>query len=134
MNAHSRELFAHGAVALSRYVKALALDGKRPPEDLVAIAEFLADCARTRQDATDVGHAGTTAQGGFMTQYPVLTKPEAADALRCSVRAVERLIKAGSLKAVKVEGSTRIRRVDLDFYITGLGPNRFRQDVEEKAG
>jgi len=134
MNTTNRLLLGHVAVALSRYVKELRREGVAAPPEVLALAEFFADCVSRRQDASPLGAGGDQANSGDMKEYPMLTKREAAAALRCSVSTVERLIRAGSLNAVKVEGSTRIRRVDLDFYVAGLTPHSFRDQAEAKAG
>jgi excisionase family DNA binding protein len=48
----------------------------------------------------------------------ILTKQEAADLLRCTVRYLERQIRAGRLKALKPSGKlVRIRRSDLDAFL-----------------
>ena len=134
MKSTNRVLLGHVAVALSRYVKELRREGVTAPSEVLALAEFVADCVTPRQDASRLGAGGDQPDSEDMKVYPMLTKREAAAALRCSVSTVERLIRAGSLTAVKVEGSTRIRRVDFDFYIAGLTHNSFRHAVEEKAG
>ncbi len=50
----------------------------------------------------------------------MLSRREAAQSLRKSVRTVDRLIAAGQLTAVKIGASTLIRRTDLDRYVAGL--------------
>lgn len=136
MNGRNRELFAHLALALSRYVpeaqRAARHSGYTVPPELLGLAEFFADCATARQGATEtVGVAGT-GNAGAMKEHPVMTKREAAAALGVSSRTVDRLIARGTLTAVKVEGSTRIRRADLEAYIAGLAPRSFRDSVTEK--
>lgn len=142
MKAEDRELFAHLALALSRYVpegQALARqNGLTVPPELLTMAERFAELSRdqsasTRQGATTLAPPAGTEQAGHMTNFPLLTKREAASSLRVSVRTLERLIASGALVAVKVEAATKVRRVDLDAYVAGLGPSRtFRDSVEEK--
>lgn len=133
MSPTSRELFAHLAVALGRYAREMRRDGRVLPADVLALTEFFADCAERRQDAPSDALPAVPGECGCMTEHPLLTKREAAAALRTSTRTVERLIASGALAAVKVEGSTRVRRVDLDAYVEGLSSTRFRDRVEEKG-
>lgn len=134
MSPGNRILFGHVAAAMDRYVRELKRDGVTPPLEVLAVAEFLADCVTVRQDATPLGDTRPLVDAGVMKEHPLLTKREAAEALRRSPRTIERLIASGTLTAVKVEGSTLIRRVDLDAYIAGLSPRSFRDRVEAKAG
>lgn len=50
----------------------------------------------------------------------LMTKTETAEHLRVSPRTVGRLAAAGSLPAVRVGGSPRFRRADVEAFITGL--------------
>jgi excisionase family DNA binding protein len=50
----------------------------------------------------------------------LLTKSEAAEQLGVSVRTIERLISAGRLPLVHVEGAARVRVADLGAYVQGL--------------
>jgi HK97 family phage prohead protease len=95
----------------------------------------MADTAATvRPSATPVGVVVPMPNAGGMTDSPVLTKGEAAGLLRVSVRSLERAIAAGALPAVRLAGGTRIRRVDLDAYVTSLAGSRpFRDAVSTKA-
>jgi excisionase family DNA binding protein len=48
----------------------------------------------------------------------ILTKREAANYIRCTLRYLERQIRAGRLKALKPTGKlVRIRRTDLDAFL-----------------
>ena len=48
----------------------------------------------------------------------ILTKPEAAEYIRCTVRYIERQIRAGRLKACKPTGKlVRIYRHDIDAFL-----------------
>lgn len=74
------------------------------------------------------GQAGSSAavslevpQAERMAPPLLLDYADAADALRVSKATVKRLVAAGSLPTVKVNGATRIRRVDLDAYVARLG-------------
>jgi len=48
----------------------------------------------------------------------LLTKKEAADRLRCSVRSLDRLQSQGTIKTVKVRGSVRITEAEIERFIT----------------
>lgn len=54
-------------------------------------------------------------------QYPaILTKQQAAEYLGCTVRYLERLIRAGRLRACKPTGKfVRIFRSDIDRFLEG---------------
>lgn len=132
MNPGNRELFAHLALALSRYTREIRREGIAPPPEVLALAEFFADCATVRPGAT--AEAGTTQPREAEAMNPLLTKRETAAALRCSVRTVERLIAAGDLVSVSVAGGCRVRRADLEDYVGSLGARRpFRETIEEKG-
>lgn len=49
----------------------------------------------------------------------LLTPLEVATVLKVSDKTVYRLIDAGDLTAIRVGGQYRIRRADLDTYLTG---------------
>ena len=50
----------------------------------------------------------------------LITKSEAAEQLGVSLRTIERLISAGRLPLVHVEGAARVRVADLEAYVQGL--------------
>lgn len=135
MNPSNRQLFAHLAVALSRYSKEVGREGIVPPSELLILADFFADCARVRQDTTSLGDPAEDGDGSAMNKHLMATKREAAAELRISVRQLERILaRPGSgLSAVRIEGGVRIRRADLDAYVAGLGARSFRDSIEEKT-
>ena len=47
----------------------------------------------------------------------LLTKPEVARLLACSVRMVERLVASGTLQTVKIRGAVRFRLSDIEQII-----------------
>ena len=59
-------------------------------------------------------------QGADMAERPVLTIPEAADALRVSRATVYRIIDDGDLQSVKVRGVMRVRLSALNRYLDAL--------------
>jgi excisionase family DNA binding protein len=48
----------------------------------------------------------------------LLTKTEAADRLRISVRSLDRLRSVGAIKTVKVRGAVRFTDAEIERYIT----------------
>jgi excisionase family DNA binding protein len=57
----------------------------------------------------------------------LITKAEAAEQLGVSVRTVARLIAAGRLPLVHVEGAARVRVADLEAYVDSLVPQDMAQ-------
>ena len=64
----------------------------------------------------------------------LLTKNEAAEQLGVSVRTIERLISAGRLPLVHVEGAARVRVADLGAYVQSLdaGSRTIQSSDEDK--
>jgi len=115
----------HLAVALVAHERRLRREGSPPPPPLVGdLAQFLRDCVSIRHDAT--GMDGLDGDHDHVAVGVLLvTKVEVATVLSVSIRTVERLIAAGRLPVVHVEGATRIRVEDLNTYVQGLtgGPS-----------
>ncbi len=128
-----RDVLAHVALALSRYAREARSDGIAVPPEVDSLAQLLIDAAKPRQGATDRVSAVDCGETGRMDRA-LLTKREAAGALRCSTRTLERIIASGALPAVRIEGQVRIRRVDLDAFVAALLPSSFRGQVETKDG
>jgi excisionase family DNA binding protein len=57
-----------------------------------------------------------------MSRRLLITKSDAAEQLGVSLRTIERLIAAGRLPLVHVEGAARVRVADLEAYVQGLRP------------
>ena len=55
-----------------------------------------------------------------MPRRLLITKSEAAELLGVSLRTIDRLISAGRLPLVHVEGAARVRVTDLEAYVQGL--------------
>lgn len=132
MNGGNTELLAHLAIALARYSKERRRNGLGMSEDLLALAEFFQFHATTRQGATPLGDGGDLPDAGGMTNHPLLTKREAAAALRVSVRTLERLVVSGALPVVHMGRVSRVRRTDLENYIESLGSTKFQDRIETK--
>ncbi len=49
---------------------------------------------------------------------PLLTKTEAADRLRISVRSLDRLRSVGAIKTVRILGSVRVTEAEIERFIT----------------
>jgi excisionase family DNA binding protein len=127
------EVLTHLALAINRYVRQLRKDGLPVPSILDELATFLTLYVRTRQAATGVdGDYGTPQDVPVMPRL-LITKAEAADQLGVSVRTVERLIAAGRLPLVHVEGAARLRVADLEAYVNALVPLDTEQSEREST-
>jgi excisionase family DNA binding protein len=115
------QLIAHLVVALSRYLRQLRADGGRAPVQIEALIAFLTDPARALQDVPVLDSWRSTFNRS--DRRLLITKGDAADALGVSLRTIERLISAGRLPLVHVEGAARIRVTDLEAYVQHLEAN-----------
>jgi excisionase family DNA binding protein len=95
------------------------------------LAAFLTQYVRTRQAVTSVNSDFATSQERVVRL--LITKAEAADQLGVSVRTVERLISAGRLPLVHVEGAARLRVADLQAYVDALDPLDTEQSERPNA-
>jgi excisionase family DNA binding protein len=119
----------HLARAITRYVRQLRKDGLPVPFFLDELAAFLTLYVRTRQAATGLDGDYRTPQDVPVMPRLLITKAEAAEQLGVSVRTVERLIAAGGLPLVHVEGAARLRVADLEAYVDSL----VMPDAEQSA-
>lgn len=90
---------------------------RRRRKEAAALREWLvrvttAQHGSISSPAPDVPHHGVMAL--------LLDLEDVSDALGVSVPTVKRLVRAGSLPAVKVAGATRVRRCDLEAYVAEL--------------
>ena len=116
-------VLTHLALAITRYVRQLRKDELPVPPMIDELAAFLTLYVRTRQAVTGVdGDYGTPHDVPVMMPRLLITKAEAAEQLGISVRTVERLIAAGRLPLVHVEGAARLRVADLEAYVDALVP------------
>ena len=114
------ELIAHLVIALSRYLRQLRAEGGRVPTQIEDLITLLADRVRAPQDVPML-HPWRTASGpSTVPRRLLITKSEAARQLDVSLRTIERLISAGRLPLVHVEGAARVRVTDLEAYVQGL--------------
>jgi excisionase family DNA binding protein len=124
----------HLARAITRYVRQLRKDGLPVPLILDELAAFLTLYVRTRQAATGVDGDYRTPQDVPVMPRLLITKAEAAEQLGVSVRTVERLIAAGRLPLVHVEGASRLRVADLEAYVDSLVMPDAEQSARENEG
>jgi excisionase family DNA binding protein len=123
----------HLALAITRYVRQLRMDGLPVPSMVEELAAFLTLYIRTRQAATGVDGDYATREDVSPVRRLLITKAEAAERLGISVRTVERLIAAGRLPLVHVEGAARLRVADLEAYVDALVPLDTEQSEREST-
>ena len=124
-------VLTHLALAITRYVRQLRKDEIPVPPMIDELAAFLTQYVRTRQAVTSVNSDFATSQERVVRL--LITKAEAADQLGVSVRTVERLISAGRLPLVHVEGAARLRVADLEAYVDALVPLDTEQSERANA-
>jgi len=115
-------VLTHLALAITRYIRQLRKDELPVPSMVDELAACLTLYVRTRQAATGVDGDYGTPRDIPVVRRLLITKAEAAEQLGVSVRTVERLIAAGRLPLVHVEGAARLRVVDLEAYVNALVP------------
>jgi excisionase family DNA binding protein len=124
-------VLTHLALAITRYVRQLRKDRLPVPSVIDELAALLTVYVRSRQAVT-----GVDKDYGALQDFPVaprllITKAEAAEQLGISVRTVERLIAAGRLPLVHLEGAARLRAADLEAYVDSLVPPETAQSEHE---
>jgi excisionase family DNA binding protein len=115
-------VLTHLALAITRYVRQLRKDGLPVPSMVEELAAFLTMYVRTRQAATGMNGDYGTPEDVPVVRRLLITKAEAAEQLGISVRTLHRLIAAGRLPLVHVEGAARLRVADLEAYVDSLVP------------
>ena len=130
------EFVAHLSLALTRYARHLRRDRLAVPPVIDELAALLVRCVRTRPTTTRVDEEGSTTQGDAVARQLLVTKAEAAESLRVSVRTVERLIAGGQLPLLHIERASRLRLADVEAYIDSLVPAELTRPTEssERAG
>ena len=126
-------VLTHLALAITRYVRQLRKDEIPVPPMIDELAAFLTLYVRTRHAVTGVDRNNGTSQDVPVMRRLLITKAEAADQLGVSVRTVERLISAGRLPLVHVEGAARLRVADLEAYVDALVPLDTEQSERANA-
>ena len=126
-------VLTHLALAITRYTRQLRNDRLPVPPTLDELAAFLTMYVRTRHAATGVdGEYGAPEDVPVMPRL-LITKAEAAERLAVSVRTVERLITAGRLPLVHLEGAARLRVADLEAYVDALIPETEQSEREDEV-
>ena len=126
-------VLTHLALAITRYVRQLRKDEIPVPPMIDELAAFLTLYVKTRPAVTGVDGDYGTSQDVPVVRRLLITKAEAADQLGVSVRTVERLIAAGRLPLVHVEGAARLRVADLEAYVDALVPLDTEQSERANA-
>jgi excisionase family DNA binding protein len=114
------ELIAHLVIALSRYLRQLRVEGGRVPTQLEDLVSFLTDYGRALSDVPMLRPWPAVPTSSAAPRRLLVTKSEAAERLGVSLRTIERLISAGRLPLVHVEGAARVRVTDLWTYVQSL--------------
>lgn len=104
-----------GRLALVGWMQAQR-QGKNPPVHLRRMAEGLANLGQFRPGPDNFGPVAVVGAHDADVS-PLLREREAADVLGVSARSLRRMASAGRVERVKVGGSTRYRRVDIDRLI-----------------
>lgn len=110
---------AHLVHAIDRWQAECRRDAVRVPPGLLQLRGLIQVTA---------GHNGSTSPPPGDLPHTSAVTPlllsfdHAADVLEVSHSTVKRLVRTGQLPAVKVGGSPRIRKADLDAYVAGLTP------------
>ena len=116
------EFLTHLALALTRHARRLRQDRLSVPPAIDELASVLVHCARTRPAATWMDDEELATPTGAVARRLLVTKAEAAEYLSVSVRTIERLVAAGQLPLLHIEGASRLRLVDVEAYVDSLIP------------
>ena len=114
------ELVAHLVIALSRYHRLLRTTGGRVPAEIEDLVLVLTNRARPLHPVPLHDPCRAASESSAIPRRLLVTKSEAAEQLCVSLRTLERLISAGRLPLVHVEGAARIRVADLEAYVQRL--------------
>ena len=108
------------ALGLELLAQTLSDRGRAHPEGLDDLRKGLV-CVLSRPEPSPFASVSTMAEGADVV--PLLhTLPEAAERLRASRSTVERAVKTGSLRVVRLGRAARIRPADLESFVASLGP------------
>lgn len=118
-----RQLAAHLVVALASHRRRLRSEGVFPPAGFEELVAVVTNCATAGQGETDPDDVLPWLQDAPMEKL-LYKRSEAAKVLGIHERTVQRLVASGELPAVHVRGATRIRKADLDAYVSGLDPDK----------
>ncbi len=114
------ELLAHLVIALSKYHRLLRMTGGRVPAEIEDLVLVLTDRARALHPGPLLDPCRAASAPSVIPRRLLVTKSEAAEQLCVSLHTLERLISAGRLPLVHVEGAARVRVADLEAYVQRL--------------
>jgi len=122
---------AHLAGAISRHFAWARTNGIRPPAQLLDLGEMCVHSARRGQAGTTIDGIASLLDAAAMSPPPLLVSyAESARLLGVGERTIKRMVADGALSPVRVGASSRIRRADLDSFVSRA---RFTDRVEIKA-
>lgn len=108
----------HVALALNAHHRAARLSGTPTPIGLGELARRTTQHVTARHGATDPEADREPVHDAAMNPPPTtLTLGQTADALQVSLRTVQRRIKDGDLRCVRVGDRRRVLPADLDAYL-----------------
>ena len=110
----------HLAIAIHDYRRRLRSSACDLPAELEVLEEKLLVHARGRPGPTKVDEIDRILHALEQPKPLLVTKETAAKMLDISPRTIERFIEKGSMPAVKVNASTRIRPRDLEALVDHL--------------
>lgn len=128
-----RESAAHLAKAIATHARWARTNQIPLPPELLALAESLLKQSTAAQGGSEPDGFAGLADTDEVNAPLLLSLRQAGQLLGCSLSSVKRLIEAGELEAVKVNGIRKVRRTDVDEYIASLPPVSFRDRIEQKA-
>jgi excisionase family DNA binding protein len=124
------ELTAHVAVALEHHLRRCREQGTPVPDGLIDLRDWAVVVRRGLSSEEPPMPSDT----GGMNDTLLLSLPQAAKVLDCSVTTVKRLVREGALQVVRLgpTGRQRIRHADLIAFVEDLDGGTFRDRVRTK--
>ena len=115
----SDESVSHLVDAIALHLRQYRRLGRPVPDELPALARALQSSVTAGQDESPSPACARTHEAEDM-QPLLVPRSGAAHLLGCSESTVQRLVRAGDLKAVRVGGVTRYRVDELNAYVAAL--------------
>lgn len=112
---------AHLRLAIDRWMAECRRDAMSLPAGLLELRRLIGSTA---------GHSGPRSAEAVPVPHTatvpplLLTYDHAAEVLATSRSTLKRMVRSGVLPVVKVAGSPRVRKADLDAYVARLVPTR----------
>lgn len=123
------EVAPHLARALSGHLRWCRDNGVTVPDGLIEALEWAQVVVRGLNSPSPL-----PGDDSGPVEPLILTLPQTAELLGCSVTKVKTLIDTGQLLAVDFGGVRRVRRADIDVFLEHLaGGSSFRDDITVKA-